>query len=87
MFSGVGTFDVVVQSFAAPMDCGPPGSSVHGISQARILEWIAISFSRGIFLTQGLNLCLLSLQHWQVYSLPLSHLGSPVTAIRHGILE
>ena len=29
------------------MDYSPPGSSVHGISQARILEWIAISFSRG----------------------------------------
>ena len=28
-------------------DCSPPGSSVHGILQARILEWIAISFSRG----------------------------------------
>ena len=30
-----------------PVDCSPPGSSVHGISQARILEWVAISFSRG----------------------------------------
>ena len=30
-----------------PMDCNPPGSSVHGIFQARVLEWIAISFSRG----------------------------------------
>ena len=30
-----------------PMDCSPPGSSVCGISQARILEWVAISFSRG----------------------------------------
>ena len=30
-----------------PMDCSPPGSSVHGILQARILEWIAISSSRG----------------------------------------
>ena len=30
-----------------PMDCSPPGSSVHGVSQARILEWVAISFSRG----------------------------------------
>ena len=30
-----------------PMDCSPPGSSVHGIFQARILEWVAISFSRG----------------------------------------
>ena len=30
-----------------PMDCSPPGSSVHGILQARILEWAAISFSSG----------------------------------------
>ena len=30
-----------------PMDYSPPGSSVHGILQARILEWIAIPFSRG----------------------------------------
>ena len=29
-----------------PMDCSPPGSSVHEISQARILEWVVISFSR-----------------------------------------
>ena len=29
------------------MDYSPPGSSVHGILQARILEWVAISFSRG----------------------------------------
>ena len=31
-----------------PIDCSPPGSSVHGISQARILEWLAISFSRDL---------------------------------------
>ena len=30
-----------------PTDCSPPGSSVHGILQARILEWVAILFSRG----------------------------------------
>ena len=30
-----------------PMDCSLPGSSVHGIFQAIVLEWIAISFSRG----------------------------------------
>ena len=30
-----------------PVDCSPPGSTVHGILQARILEWVAISFSRG----------------------------------------
>ena len=30
-----------------PMDCSPPGSSVHGIFQVRILDWVAISYSRG----------------------------------------
>ena len=30
-----------------PMDCSPPGSSVHGILPARVLEWVAIPFSRG----------------------------------------
>ena len=38
-----------------PVACSPPGSSVHGILQARILEWVAISFSRGVFPTQGSN--------------------------------
>ena len=37
----------VVSESCDPVDCSPPGSSVHGISQARILEWVAISFSRG----------------------------------------
>ena len=41
-----GTILTVISSFN-PMDCSLPGSSVHGISQARILEWVAISFSRG----------------------------------------
>ena len=36
-----------------PMDYSPPGSSVHGILQARILEWVAIFFSRGS--SQGSN--------------------------------
>ena len=44
-----------------PMNCSPSGFSVHGISQARILEWVAISFSRGFFPTQGSNLHLLTL--------------------------
>ena len=30
-----------------PMDCGPPGSSVHGVLQASVLEWVAMPFSRG----------------------------------------
>ena len=36
----------VVSDSCDPMDCSPPDSSVHGILQARILEWVAISFSR-----------------------------------------
>ena len=32
-----------------PLDCSPPCSSIHGIIQARVLEWVAISFSRGSF--------------------------------------
>ena len=35
-----------VRLFCDPMDCSPPGSSVQGITQARVLEWVAISFSR-----------------------------------------
>ena len=53
---GVGTsdatcyfLDLVAKScptLCDPMDCSPPGPSVHGISQAKILEWVAISISR-----------------------------------------
>ena len=59
-----------------PMDCSPSGSSVHGLSQARILEWVAISFSKGSSLPGvklGLLRCRCTLYH-------LSHQGSP-TAI------
>ena len=52
------------------MDSSPPGSSVHGILQARILEWVAMRSSRGIFPTQGSNPHLLRLLHWQAGSLP-----------------
>ena len=47
-----------------PTDCSPPGSSVHGISQAKILEWVAIFSSRGSS-QPGSNLSLLHLLHWQ----------------------
>ena len=36
-----------VQLYSTPMECRPPDASVHGISQARIVEWLVISFSRG----------------------------------------
>ena len=37
---------LIYPTLCDPMDCSPPGSSVHGILQARILEWVAILFSR-----------------------------------------
>ena len=55
-----------------PMDCSPPGPSVHGILQGR-MEWVAMPFSRGIFLTQGLNP---GLPHCKQVLYHLSHQGS-----------
>ena len=60
------------QLFCDPMDCSPPGSSVHGIFQARILEWVAITFSWGS--SQGSNPDLL---HCRQSLYHLSHQGSP----------
>ena len=56
------------------MDCSLPGSSVHGILQDRILEWVSHSLLQRIFPTQGLNP---GLPHcrWILYH--LSHQGSP----------
>ena len=56
------------------MDYRLLGSSVHRSLQARILEWVAISFSRGIFLTWGLNSCLL---YCRLILYHLSHQGNP----------
>ena len=55
------------------MDHNLPGSSVHGIFQARVLEWVAISFLQGIFLTQGSNP---GLPHCRQTLYRLSHQGS-----------
>ena len=57
-----------------PLDWSPPGFSVHGIFQARILEWVAISFFRGLP-KPGIELMSPAVQ---VGSLLLSHLGSPM---------
>ena len=59
------------------MDCSPPSSSVRGILQARIQEWVAIFSSRGSSLTQRSNLHLQRLMHWQAHALTLCHLGIP----------
>ena len=63
-----------------PMDCRPPGSSVHGILQVSILEWVAIP-SPGIFLTQGSNLHLLWLLGSRAQAQQLSCMG--LVAPRH----
>ena len=65
------------------LDCGQPGSSVHGIFQARILEWVPISFSRGSSLTQESNSCLLCLLHGRQILYTLSHWGSSFVFIEH----
>ena len=52
-----------------PLDCSPQGSSVHGILQARILEWVAIFLLQGIFLTQGWSLHLLHCRWTPFYTL------------------
>ena len=57
-----------------PVDCSPPGSSVHGILQVRILEWVTVLLQE-IFSTPALNQHLLHLLHWQACSLPLSKPG------------
>ena len=77
------------------MGCNPPGSSVHGILPARMLEWVAMSSSRGssrprdrtrvsYVAIQGLNLhlCLL---HWQVGSLPLAPPGKSYFKLKYFI--
>ena len=60
------------------MDHSPSGSSIPGSFQARILEWVAIPFSRGIFLTQRSNSCLL---HWQTDSLTAEPPGLPLSLL------
>ena len=59
-------------TFCNPMDCSLPGPSIHGIHQARVLEWVAISFSRGSS-RQGLNP---GLPHCRQTLYPLSHQGT-----------
>ena len=61
-----------------PMDCSPPGSSVHGVFQARGLEVGCHFLLQGIFLTQGLNP---GIPHCRQMLYPPSHQGSPWTLI------
>ena len=61
-------------SQSCPTLYNPINYTVHGILQARILEWVAFSFFRGVFSIQGLNPGLL---HCRQILYQLSHKGSP----------
>ena len=67
-----------------PMDCSLPGSSVHGISQTRMLEWVAI-FSPGYLPNPGIELISSALAGED--SLPLSHLRIHSRYMRHYLLD
>ena len=60
-----------------PMDCSPPGSSVHRLFQAKNIGVGGHFLLQGIFSSEGANVLLLRLLHLQADSLPRSHLGSP----------
>ena len=65
-----------------PMDCSPPGSSVHGILQARTLEWVVMPSSRDLP-NPGIKPGSSALQ---AHSLSLSHQGSPSLSSRKMLL-
>ena len=69
------SFYIKIYTIRDPIDCSPLGSSVQGIFQLRILEWVPISSSRGS--SQGSNPHLLCLLHRQVGSFPLAPPGKP----------
>ena len=60
-------------TFCNPMDRSPPGSSAHGILQARILEWVAMPSSKGS--SQPRDRTFLSLLRWQADFLSLTSSG------------
>ena len=64
------------------MDCSPPGSSVHGIFQARILEWVAMPSSRGSSQPKDQTLCSEVSYLGKQVLYYLHHLGSPVSSCR-----
>ena len=71
---------LILSNSCDPKECSLSGFSVHGIFQARILEWVAISSSRWSFWPRDwtqVSCFAGSLLHWQASSLPLSYLGSP----------
>ena len=68
-----------------PMDLSPPDSSVHGIFQARILDWIAISYSRGSSWPRNWTHCSCVCHIGRQILLSLHHLGRPCICIHTSI--
>ena len=65
-----------------PLDGSPPGSSVNGILQARILEWVSMPFFQEIFPIQGSNQCFLHLLHCRQI---LDHWGIREDRMQNGV--
>ena len=74
------SLDQKVGSWLLLLLFSPSGSSVPGTLQAIILEWVAISFSRGSSQPRDQTCISCIGRRWQVNSLPLSHQGSPLQA-------
>ena len=85
----VGSVAQLCPTLCDPIDCSPPGSSFPGNSPGEGTGAGCHFLLQGIFLTQGLNLSLLCLLHWQVDFLfffkPVSHLGSLIPKEGTGI--
>ena len=71
----------MARSFVTPMDCSPPGSSVHAILQARIVKRVAVSFSRGSSQPRGESLR--SCYHLQGFPPRREHLMGPASLGAH----
>ena len=78
MYAGVGAHSY--PTLCDPMDCSPRGSSVHGILQARVLEWVEFPPPESERIPAGL----LQLLHWAADSLQLSLLWSPLSIYIEG---
>ena len=85
--SGIPCLSLSSVTQPCPTLCSPPHTSVHGISQARVWEWVAISSSRGSSWLRDWTLisCVSCIDWWILSS--LSHLGSSLTYHRDSIFD
>ena len=74
MWQCVWAFPQSCLTLCGPMDCSPPGSSVHRIFQARILEWVAISYSKASLQPRNWTCVSLHFLWWQADLLLVCHL-------------